>query len=118
MSKHRCRRAPGHPGGLAAVERLHHDGVGRLDADPFADTEHTVLAVALAGQPDPAGQHGELAGTAADPAGLARKKALAEGVQGGQGRGSGVRVHHQSPQCMVASSARISGRSNEIAEPH
>jgi hypothetical protein len=118
MSEHRTLRAPGDAGAAVVVERLHHDGVGGPDADPLADAEHPVLAVALAGQPDAAGEHGQFAGAAADAAGLAGEKALAECVQGRQGRGFGVRVHHQSPQCMDASSARISRRSNEIAEPH
>jgi hypothetical protein len=118
MSDHRALRVPGNAGRQVAVERLHHDRIGRLDVHAFARAEHTVFAVTLAGQPDATGQHSEVAGAAADPPGLAREKALAEGVQGGQGGGSGVRVHHQSPQCMVASSARIPRRSNEIAEPH
>jgi hypothetical protein len=97
MSDHRALRTPRDAGGFAPVQRLHHDGVGRLDAHALARDEHTVLAVALAGQPDAAGDHGEFASTPADPTGLTGKEALAERVQGRQREGSGVRVHHQSP---------------------
>jgi hypothetical protein len=66
---------------LCAVEGLDDDGVGRVQVDALARGEHAVFAV-LAGQPDAAGDHAELADAVADAASLAGKEALGECVQG------------------------------------
>jgi hypothetical protein len=84
-----------------AIERLDHDRLRRRQLQPLAGTQHAVLVVALAGEPDAPGEHRQFAGAAPDPACLAGQKALAECVQGREGAGSGVRVHHQSPAVHV-----------------
>jgi hypothetical protein len=83
---------------LGAIERLDHEGIGGLQADTLAGTDDAVFLLALAGQPDAAGEHRQFAGAVADTARLAREKPLAERVQGRQGVFCSVRIHHQSPE--------------------
>jgi hypothetical protein len=97
MSDHRCPRPPGDAGGFVSVQGFHHHAVGGFEADAFAGADDAILEVTLAGQPDAAGQHGQLAGPMADASRLPGEESLAEAVQSRQGAHSSVRNHHQSP---------------------
>jgi hypothetical protein len=95
--KQRRTRLPGHAGRPAAVETLHHRRLRLDQAQALPGLEHAVLAVALAGHPDPPVEHGQVAFTAAHTPRLTRRQALSEPVQGRQGAEVELRIHHQSP---------------------
>jgi hypothetical protein len=81
---------PAQHGTLVAVPRLDHDGGSIRQAQALAARQHAVLAVALAGHPDPALQHGEFAAAGRQAVGAAGRELP-------RGQRCRLRIHHQSP---------------------
>jgi hypothetical protein len=83
-----------HDRGAVAFPGFDHCTLGPVDCDARAALEHMVVQVAMAGQPDAAGEHRQFTCTVADGGRAAR----GEAHRGGGGRDRvGLRIHHQSP---------------------
>jgi hypothetical protein len=59
-------RPPLHDRSPVTLPGLDHRALGPVDRDARATAQHMVVRVAVAGQPDAAVEHGQLAGTLAD----------------------------------------------------
>jgi hypothetical protein len=87
-------RPPLHTRRLVALPGLDYRALGPIDVHTGAAREHMVVQVAVAGQPDPSVEHGQLAGAVADES----RSAGGQAHRGGRGKlRSGLRIHHQSP---------------------
>lgn len=84
-------RLPRDGGRLAGRPRLDDDGVGALEHEALASFDDVVVEIALAGQPDPAAQDGELTGQALDAHGGRKLEGSSSGLR------ENLRSHHQSP---------------------
>jgi hypothetical protein len=87
-------RPPLHDRGAVAFPGFDHRALGPVDRDARATPEHMVIQLAMAGQPDAAGEHRQFTRTVADEGRAAR----GEAHRGNRGRDRvGLRIHHQSP---------------------
>jgi hypothetical protein len=92
-------RPPLHDRGAVTFPGFDHRALGPVDRNARAALEHMVVQVAMAGQPDAAGEHRQFTCTVADEGRAAR----GEAHRGSRGRDRvGLRIHHQSP-CEQAS---------------
>jgi hypothetical protein len=106
---------PGEPRRLVVAPGLDHDVVARLKHEAFAGTEHMVVEVAAAGQPDATFEHGEFAGRA-----LHAQRLPEDAFDGAAGTGIKLRIHHQSPifvRCPDSGSAGLNDGAFGVFDP-